>query len=252
MPAFRVLPVAFVACSTSFALARASAQDVGAPVTEVRMPEATRARDSHDAAVLSRAIEVRRACRDSTSVDVFAYLSSGMLIAGGVGLAVWGLTTPQPGRPLGMSFVTGLGPGLALGGIGIPFARGVIREVDPLSSACERAMTSGADMLDIDVAARLLTHHGAPMGPLVPLLLGGATVGVGVGMAVAFALGSGELVQLFGGLSAAAITGWFILPPTPVRIAAMRFRAGDYRAGPYSLAIAPTLLEPGLSVAGLF
>ena len=50
-----------------------------------------------------------------------------------------------------------------------------------------------------------------------------ASAAVAGGAIGAIVTGNNEIAQMTGGFSAAAITGWFIIPPTPVRVAAARF-----------------------------
>lgn len=208
----------------------------GAVATQAPTPPATGDNPEQLADVTVRAPSaarlraIRQRCIETNGVDWFAWISGGGLIAAGAALVVTQLVMIEPPRRTPLNWYgVGLGPGLILGGIGVPFARGILRGVDPLAAACRDVARGGrldgrpTDALDAEQAARLLTSSAQPTSVTLIVLLSAASAAVAGAAIGAIVAGNNEIAQMTGGFSAAAITGWFIVPPTPVRIAATRF-----------------------------
>jgi hypothetical protein len=206
-----------------------------------------------------RATAVRLACRDARSVDVLMWAGGAALVGTGVGVAIAGLTPSMTSRSHAGWYAAGIGPGLALGGIGLPFARGLIKEADPLDHACETVLrhwpAQPADLVDIEVAERLLFAAGQPSTAVLPVLLGVATALVAGFTVGTFLFEADELTQVAGGISAAVVTGWLLLPYTPRRRAAVRFTQGAY--APEPIVLTPVAFTPpgggfGAGIGGTF
>lgn len=205
---------------------------------------------------------IRQRCNETNGVDWFAWISGAGLIALGASLAAWQLSVPPPERTSAGWYTVGIGPGLVLGGIGVPFGRGILRGMDPLATACRDVLRphadgSAPDALDAEMATRLLRASAQPTSVVLLVLLSAATAAVAGGAIAAIVTHNNELAQMTGGFSAAAVAGWFIVPPTPVHIAATRFvdesaRARASESGPSGSSGASALDGWGLTIGASF
>ncbi len=200
---------------------------------------------------------VRDACRAARGTDVLGIIATPTLAIAGVSLAAIGFTTPPPQRGPDTFFLNAFGPGLVLGAIGVPLGRGWISAGDPMRVACDGVLThtnvSDSDLLALE---GLLHAYGASASPLLTILLAAATVATGGGVALAFALQNRDLAQAMGGISAAVVAGWAIVPPTPSQRATVRYHRGGFapqRVTP-TIAVAPTSQSAAVffGVAGMF
>jgi hypothetical protein len=189
---------------------------------------------------------VLQACHDTHDTDYLMWIAGAAMIATGVTIAVDAFTTSAPARDQLRLFNQGIGPGLVLGGIGFPFARGIVHDQDPVERACERvehpARGTQAEALDVELAGHLMHDLGPPASPIIIAFLAGATVLTTGFVILAFGLYQHDadhgatiatnqyrdLVNLSGGVYAGIVTGWFLIPPTPERRAATRYAHGYY------------------------
>jgi hypothetical protein len=207
---------------------------------------------------------VRRACRDATNIDWIAWGFAGVYATAGVALTVYGALYPDPATmpvPVGIAYMRGIGPGLILGAIGAPLARGVFATNDPLRAICDRVMQNGREHrdnpLDTYAADRVLRSIGAPSGFVMPLLIGIATAGCAVLTAIPFIIQDPGIAGPAGGISAAAIAAWVVLPPTPAQRASRRYVNGEYAVHAHApptarVGVAPLGAIPGVAVVGTF
>ncbi|MEI8258042.1 MAG: hypothetical protein WCJ30_20390, partial [Deltaproteobacteria bacterium] len=173
---------------------------------------------------------VRRACRDATGPDVIGWAITGALAAGGIAGVLYGAVyTPPHGEltPVGIAYLRGISPGLILGAIGTPIGRGVFDAGDPLRALCTRLeldrVAHTEDARDVYAVDRVLRVVGAPPGPALPLLVGLATLGCAVASIVPFVVQVPDMAGPVGGISAAAVAAWIVVPPTPRQAAARRY-----------------------------
>jgi hypothetical protein len=212
-------------------------------VTEPRGPTPSIPRRS------ARLAAARAACRDARGTDVFGVAAVPVLAVAGVSLAVVGFTTPEAQRNATTSFLNAFAPGLVLGAVGVPLGRGWIGAVDPLHAACD-ALVDHAEPSDADLLSTegLLSAFGGPASPVLPILMASATAAVGGGLAAAFLIPNRDLAQAMGGIGAAVVAGWALVPATPNLRAARRHTLGAY--APSVTGVAWT--GAGLSLAGAF
>lgn len=191
---------------------------------------------------------VRAACRDTRRVDAFGVVAVPVFAISGLSLSVLAFTTPPAERTNVTAFMGSLGPGLVLGAIGVPFGRGWIGAIDPLRNGCDRVLANGeTDEADLVGTEGLLRAFGAPASPVLPIIVGVATVAVGAGTAAAFALDNRDLVQAMGGIAAFVVAGWALVPPTPNLQGAR-----GYVSGRFVQDVSVGFTGTGLSVGGRF
>jgi hypothetical protein len=208
---------------------------------------------------------IRRACRDAQSVDILGWTITGVLAATGASLVITGalyqLPSGQP-KPVGLAYINGIGPGLILGAIGTPIGRGAFDLGDPLRALCSTMERNGRmhtdNPFDTFAADRVLRVAGAPPSIVLPLLIGFATAACLAFSIIPFVIHDPDLAGPAGGISAAAVAAWIVIPPTPRTIASRRYVAGEYFRGGRRASSAPTIMvgpfgpAPGLSVVGTF
>jgi hypothetical protein len=191
----------------------------------------------------------RAACREARSTDVVGVATVPILAVAGVSLAVVGFTTPEAQRNATTSFLNAFAPGLVLGAVGVPLGRGWIGAVDPLHAACDTLLDherpSDADLLSTE---GLLRAFGGPASPVLPILMASATAAVGGGLAAAFLIPNRDLAQAMGGIGAAVVAGWALVPSTPNLRAARRHTLGAYAPTVTSVA----MTNNSVSFAGTF
>lgn len=209
---------------------------------------------------------VRRACRDASGSDVIGWSITGVLAVGGIAGVVYGAVyTPPPGTltPVGIAYLRGISPGLILGAIGTPIGRGVFDAADPLRSLCARLERDRdahtEDPRDAYAVDRVLRVVGASPGVALPLLVGLATLGCVVASIVPFVVENRDMAGPVGGISAAAVAAWIVVPPTPRQVAARRYVAGGYASGhhaaiapPAIWSVSPLAIAPGVAIGGTF
>jgi hypothetical protein len=213
---------------------RASAAQAATTESQSATTEATRSVEQTPAPSLARRAErlrvARAACRDSRRVDAFGVAAIPVLAVAGVSLSIVGFTTPDtPERPRGPTtfFLNAFAPGLVLGAIGVPLGRGWLGGVDPLHTACDTVLDH-EDPSDADIVTTegMLRAYGGPPSIVLPVLMGSATVAVAGGLTAAFLLPNRDLAQAMGGIAAAVVAGWALVPPTPNASAARGFVRG--------------------------
>jgi hypothetical protein len=196
-----------------------------------------------------RLTAARAACRDARAIDAFGVAAVPVLAVAGVSLSIVGFTTPEANRNATTSFLNAFAPGLVLGAIGVPLGRGWIGAVDPLHNACDTVLghesPSDADILGVE---GLLHAFGGPSSPVMPILMASATVAVGGGLTAAFVLPNKDLAQAMGGIAAAVVAGWALVPLTPNLRASQRYTTGRYGIVPTAI----SFTGQGLTVGGTF
>lgn len=204
-----------------------SANQATLPTTAATTPvEAT---SSSDAEQAQRIRAVRSACRAARSLDILGIITTPALAVAGISLSVVGFTTPPAQRTVNTFFINSFGPGLVLGAIGVPLGRGMISAGDPMRTACtnilEHQQVQEGDLLAIE---GLLRAYGASVSPLLMILLGAVTVATAGGVAGAFVSQNRDIAQAMGGIAAAVVAGWAIVPPTPAQRATVRYYRGEF------------------------
>lgn len=205
---------------------------------------------SIDPVRVERLFKVRTTCREARAFDWVGL--SGMVVLAGAGVATTAVSfaTPSSQRTLTTSFLGAMGPGLILGAVGVPLGRGWFGGTDPLRTSCD-GLLGEPDDATLLAGEGILHAYGAPPSLAVPLLLGGATLLTGGGIALGFALGNTELTQAMGGIAAAVATAWAVIPPTPPQLAARRYRASGRNFGTVLLqASVVPVPHGGLAVMG--
>lgn len=184
---------------------------------------------------------VRRACRAARSVDAFAWTTSAVLGATGLGLTIYALSVNTTPIQAEIGFLRAFSPGLILGAIGIPFARGAVVPVeDAFRGLCGRVLARGGsvpdDPRDTYAADAALRVNGGPTSHVITVLLAIATAGAIGGTVAALVLRSTDVAQVMGGIDGAAVAGWAFLVPTPGRTAALAYVEGRFngRAANYA------------------
>jgi hypothetical protein len=207
---------------------------------------------------------VRRACHDAERVDWIGWTFAGVYVATGVSVTLYGAFYSDPPMmpvPVGIAYMRGIGPGLILGAIGAPLARGVFATNDPLQSVCARMRQNGREhrdnALDTYAADRVLRSIGAPPSFVMPLLVGLATLGCAVLTAIPFIIQDPGIAGPAGGISAAAVAAWVVLPPTPMQSASRAYVRGEYAVHAHvartgTVGVAPLGFAPGLTLVGTF
>ena len=191
---------------------------------------------------------IRRACRDGDNIDWFTWTATGVYAATGISFVAYGAVYQTPAgtqTPVGISYLRGIGPGLILGAIGVPIARGVFNMGDPLRSVCATMERNGQQHRDNDydtyAADRVLRVVGAPPSFVLPLLIGLATAAC-IGLSIVpFAINDQSIAGPAGGISAAAVAAWVVIPPTTRQSAARHYATGGYAAGSHARAPSPTM-----------
>lgn len=184
---------------------------------------------------------VRDACRAARGVDVLGIVATPTLAIAGVSLAYVGFTTPPPERTPTTFFLNAFGPGLVLGAIGVPLGRGMISAGDPMRHACNDVLEhSTVEERDLLALEGLIHAYGASASPLLMILLGAATAATAGGVALAFALQNRDLAQAMGGIAAAVVAGWAIVPPTPAQRATVRYYRGEFNPVTPVVALIPS------------
>ncbi len=207
--------------------AATTANQATLPTTAATTPvEAT---SSSDAEQAQRIRAVRSACRAARSLDILGVVTTPALAIAGISLSVVGFTTPPAQRMVDTFFINSFGPGLVLGAIGVPLGRGMISAGDPMRTACtnilEHQQVQEGDLLAIE---GLLRAYGASVSPLLMILLGAVTVATAGGVAGAFVSQNRDIAQAMGGIAAAVVAGWAIVPPTPAQRATVRYYRGEF------------------------
>lgn len=207
---------------------------------------------------------IRTACRRADDPDIIGWTVAGVYAAAGISLTLYSALYQTPTgmqTPVGIAYMGGIGPGLILGAIGVPIARGIFTGDAVLRSVCARMMRNAREHTDNPydtyTADRVLRTLGEPQGFVLPLLIGLATAAC-IGLTIIpFATNNSDLAGPMGGISAAAIAAWPVLPPTPRYRAARHYVHGDYsRHGPVgvtpTVSFAPMPQGAGVSLVGTF
>ncbi|MDP3274487.1 MAG: hypothetical protein Q8Q09_04780 [Deltaproteobacteria bacterium] len=205
-----------------------------------------------DPEVQGQVRRAQQACREMQRADVFGYVALPTLAVTGIALSIVGFTTPTPQRTSTTFFLNAFGPGLVLGAIGVPLTRGWIGSVDPLPAACRTLLQAGAPSAEQRILVdALLRANGAPGSPALAILLGAATALVTGGVVLALVLDNRDLAQAMGGIGAAVVAGWSIVPVIPQAAAARQYRANSPEIR-LSLAVDPHRQSYGLGLVGAF
>ncbi len=209
---------------------------------------------------------VRRACRDVSGPDVTGWVTTGVLaVAGIAGVVAGSYYTPPPmmPTPVGIAYLRGISPGLILGAIGTPIGRGVFDAADPLRALCARLERAHAahteDPRDAYALDGVLRVVGGPPGFVLPLMVGLATLGCIAASIVPFVINNPDIAGPIGGITAAAVAAWIVVPPTPRQTAARRYVTGGYTSASHMAVSTPTMwtvtplaVAPGIAIVGTF